>query len=105
MNIHFNFHGSEYKAGLTKEENDKLRVLFNDQTLEKQFGHSLNFYVKDKSVSFETPNRCHSDLFALNSICKALRSITNSVSQKFPPSCIKPYSEKSSFECKTISFT
>lgn len=67
MHICFNFNGSSYQAGLAKQDNNKIVVLFNDDNLEKKFGSSLPFYVENKSVGFETLNRSHSDLFALNS--------------------------------------
>ena len=67
MNINFNFHGSTHKAGLAKQGENKIVVLFNDDDLEKQFGSSLPFYVENKSVSFNTLNRSHSELYALNS--------------------------------------
>lgn len=73
MNIHFNFHGSTYNAGLAKQGDNKLEVLIKDDVLEKQFGHSLPFYIQNKSVNFDTYNRSHSDLYALNaSISKAI---------------------------------
>ena len=74
MYIHFIYHGTTYKAGLSKQEDDKILVSFDDKNLEKEFGSSLPFYVKGKSVEFHTPNLCHSDLFALNSsISKAIK--------------------------------
>lgn len=73
MNIQFNFHGSTYKAGLAKRGDDKIEVLINDDTLGKQFGTSLPFYIKNKSVNFDILNLSHSDLYALNSsISKAI---------------------------------
>ncbi len=73
MYIHFNYHGSSYEAGLAKQPEGKIVVLLNDNDLEKQFGSSLPFYVEDKSVNFNTLNRCHSELYALNStISKAI---------------------------------
>ncbi|MDB5248833.1 MAG: hypothetical protein JWQ40_3227 [Segetibacter sp.] len=73
MHINFNFHGSTYKAGLAKQGENKIVVLFNDDSLEKQFGTSLPFYVENKSVGFNTLNRSHSELYALNStISKAI---------------------------------
>ncbi len=73
MYINFNFHGSTYKAGLAKQGENKIVVLFNDDKLEKQFGTSLPFYVENKSVGFNILNRSHSDLYALNStISKAI---------------------------------
>lgn len=80
MHISFNYHGSTYKAGLARQDNNKIVVMFNDDDLEKQFGASLPFYVQDKSVGFETLNRSHSDLFALNStisraICEQCKEI------------------------------
>ena len=74
MQINFNYHGSTYKAGLAKQGNDKLVVKFNDYTLERQFGSTLPFYIKGKNVEFDNLNKCHSDLFALNSsISNAIR--------------------------------
>lgn len=74
MNIHFTFHGASYHAGLSKENNEKVIVLLKDNQLEKQFGNTLPFFIKDKSVEFITNNKCHSDLFALNStISKAIK--------------------------------
>lgn len=73
MNIHFNFHGSTYKAGLAKQGDNKLEVKIKDNCLEKQFGPSLPFYIENKSVNFKILNRSHSDLYALNSsISKAI---------------------------------
>lgn len=73
MYIHFDFHGSTYKAGLAKQGDNKIVVLFNDDDLEKNFGPSLPFYVENKSVGFNILNRSHSELFALNSsISKAI---------------------------------
>jgi hypothetical protein len=66
MKINFSFHGSTYQAGLAKA-GDKLLVLFKDKELEKKFGTSMPFYVENKKVAFDNPNRSHSDLFALNS--------------------------------------
>jgi hypothetical protein len=72
MKINFSFHGSIYQAGLAKA-GDKLVVLFKDKELEKKFGRSMPFYVKNRKVAFDNPNRSHSDLFALNSsISKAI---------------------------------
>ncbi len=73
MYISFNYHGSTYKADLSKQGGNKIEVLINDDTLEKQFGHSLPFYIENKSVGFNTLNRSHSELYALNSsISKAI---------------------------------
>lgn len=73
MNIHFNFHGSAYKAGLARQGKNKIEVQLKDDTLEKQFGRTLPFYIENKSVSFNILNRSHSDLYALNStISKAI---------------------------------
>jgi len=73
MYINFQFHGSTYKAGLAKQGKNKIVVLLNDDGLEKRFGSSLPFYVDDKSVGFNTLNRSHSELYALNSsISKAI---------------------------------
>jgi hypothetical protein len=73
MKINFSFHGSTYHAGLAKAGDNKLVVLFKDKELEKQFGRSMPFYVKNRKVAFDNPNRSHSDLFALNSsISKAI---------------------------------
>ena len=73
MYINFNYHGSTYKAGLAKQGDNKLEVKINDDKLEKQFGTSLPFYIENKSVGFNTFNRSHSDLYALNSsISKAI---------------------------------
>lgn len=73
MHIQFNYHGSTYKAGLAKQPEGKITVLFNDDVLEKQFGSSLLFYVENKSVNFNTSNRSHSELYALNTtISKAI---------------------------------
>lgn len=73
MYIHFNFHGSTYKAGLAKQGDNKIEVLIKDDKLEKQFGPKLPFYIKNKSVNFDILNRSHSDLYALNSsISKAI---------------------------------
>lgn len=73
MNIHFNFHGSTYKAGLAKRGDNTLEVKIKDDTLGKQFGTSLPFYIRNKSVDFDIQNLCHSDLYALNSsISKAI---------------------------------
>lgn len=73
MHIHFNYHGSTYKAGLAKQPEGKITVLFNDDDLERQFGSSLPFYVKNKLVNFKISNRSHSDLYALSStISKAI---------------------------------
>lgn len=74
MYISFQFHGTNYKAGLAKQGKDKIVVLLNDDGLERQFGASLPFYVENKTVGFNTLNRSHSDLFALNStISKAIK--------------------------------
>jgi len=74
MNIHFNFHGSTYKAGLARQGDNKLVVRFNDHNLEKQFGSTLPFYIENRSVNFKILNRSHSDLYALNSsISKAIK--------------------------------
>jgi len=52
---------------------DKLEVKIKDDTLGKQFGTSLPFYIKNKSVNFDILNLSHSDLYALNSsISKAI---------------------------------
>ena len=73
MYISFNYHGSTYKAGLAKQPEGKILVLLNGNDLEKQFGSALPFYIKNKSVNIENPNRSHSDLYALNSsISKAI---------------------------------
>ena len=73
MYIHFNYHGSTYKAGLAKQPEGKIIVLLNDNNLEKQFGSALPFYIKNSSVNFDTLNRSHSELYALNSsISKAI---------------------------------
>lgn len=73
MNIHFNFHGSTYKAGLAKRGDNRIEVLIKDSKLEKQFGPRHPFYIKNKSVNFDILNRSHSDLYALNScISKAI---------------------------------
>ncbi len=66
MYIHFDYKGSTYNADLTKENDEKILVSVDNQ-LGKVFGTTHSFFVKDKSVEFNTPNRCHSDLFALNS--------------------------------------
>jgi hypothetical protein len=74
MNINFNYHGSTYMADLARQGNDKIVVQFDNTELKKQFGTSLPFYIRDKSVEFDILNKCHSDLFALNSsISKAIR--------------------------------
>lgn len=74
MHINFTYHGTTYKAGLSKLENDKILVLLDDKNLEREFGSTLPFYLKDKTIEFHTSNLCHSDLFALNcSISKAIR--------------------------------
>jgi len=67
MDINFNYHGSTYKAGLAKQTEGKIIVLFNDADLEKQFGSSLPFYIQDHSVNFYMPNPAHSELYVLNS--------------------------------------
>lgn len=73
MYIQFNYHGSTYKAGLAKQSENKVLVLLEDEDLEKQFGSSLSFYIENKAVNFETANRSHSELFALNAtISKAI---------------------------------
>ena len=73
MYIHFNYHGAAYKADLAKQSDEQIIVLFNDSDLEKQFGSSLPFYIKNKLVGFNTLNRSHSELYALNStISKAI---------------------------------
>lgn len=73
MNIHFHYHGSAYEADLSKQEDDTILVLFDNNQLGQKFGSSLPFYVKNKTVEFNNCNRCHSDLFALNSsISKAI---------------------------------
>jgi hypothetical protein len=73
MKINFNYHGSTYNAGLAKQGENKLLVQFKDKELEQQFGTSMPFYVKNKTVGFDIQNRSHSDLFALNSsISKAI---------------------------------
>lgn len=73
MYIHFNYHGSEYEADLSKQSEEQVVVLLSNNDLEKQFGSSLPFYIKNKSVSFNTLNRSHSELYALNStISKAI---------------------------------
>ena len=72
MHIHFDFKGSTYQADLTKDGSEIIHVSFDNQ-LGKEFGATHTFFVKDRSVEFNTPNRCHSDLFALNSsISKAI---------------------------------
>lgn len=74
MHINFTYHGTTYKAGLSKLEDDKILVSLDDKTLEKEFGSPLPFYLKNKSIEFHTSNLCHSDLFALNSsISKAIK--------------------------------
>lgn len=74
MNINFNYHGSTYKADLAKQGENKIIVLLNNNSLEKQFGSSLPFYIHNHTVEFNTLNRSHSDLYALNSIVsKAIR--------------------------------
>ncbi len=74
MNIHFSYLGSNYKAHLAKEQDNKVQVIFNDKMLEKEFGSSLHFYINERKVEFITYNRCHSNLFALNSsISKAIK--------------------------------
>ena len=73
MYINFSYHGSTYKAGLAKQPEGKITVLLNDDDLEKRFGSALPFYIKNKTVKFDNPNRSHSELFALNSyISKAI---------------------------------
>ena len=67
MNIQFNFHGSTYKAGLAKQGENEIQVKIKDNRLEKQFGSCLPFYIENKSVNFKSPNRSHSDLYALTS--------------------------------------
>jgi hypothetical protein len=67
MNIQFKYHGSTYKARLAKQGENKLEVKIKDNSLEKQFGSTLPFYIENKSVNFQTLNRSHSDLYALNS--------------------------------------
>jgi hypothetical protein len=69
MNINFNYKGSNYRAGVSKETNDKIVVRLNDNYLGRQFG-SLHFSVDNKHVDFNTLNPCHSDLFALQSTIK-----------------------------------
>lgn len=76
MNIHFNFHGFTYKADLAKQGDNRLEVHIEDDLLEKQFGHSLPFYIENKSVNFNTLNRSHSELYALNS------SISRAISEQ-----------------------
>jgi hypothetical protein len=74
MNIHFSYLGSTYKANLTKEQDNKVQVIFNDKILKDEFGSSLQFFINEKTVEFITYNRCHSNLFALNSsISKAIK--------------------------------
>lgn len=77
MNLHFNFHGSTYKAGLAKQGDNKLEVKIKDERLKKQFGSSLPFYIENKSVNFNILNRSHSDLYALNS------SISKAISEQY----------------------
>lgn len=73
MYFNFNYQGSTYKADLAKQSENDVLVLFNDNKLEKQFGSSLPFYIENHSVSFNTTNRSHSALYALNSsISKAI---------------------------------
>ena len=67
QSINFNFRGTVHKAILEKDENNRLVVSLKNDHLETQFGAYLPFYVEDKNVAFETPNKCHSDLYALNS--------------------------------------
>ncbi len=76
MYINFNYHGSTYKADLAKQPEGKIIVLLNDNNLEKQFGSVLPFYVKNKSVNFDTFNLAHSELYALNS------SISRAISEQ-----------------------
>lgn len=76
MNISFNFHGSVYKADLAKQGENKIVVQINDDGLEKQFGSSFPFYIENKSIGFNVLNRCHSDLYALNS------SISRAISEQ-----------------------
>jgi hypothetical protein len=80
MNLHFNFHGSTYKAGLAKRGDNKLEVKIKDERLKKQFGSSLPFYIENKCVNFNILNRSHSDLYALNSsISKAIAEQYNEI--------------------------
>jgi|GEM_PF-7067844 len=73
MYISFDYHGATYKAGLAKQGDNKIVVLISDDYLEKQFGSALPFYIHGKSVDFNILNRCHSDLYAINStISKAI---------------------------------
>lgn len=77
MNLHFNFHGSTYKAGLARQGDNKLEVSIKDERLKKQFGGSLPFFIRNKSVDFDIQNRSHSDLYALNS------SISKAITEQF----------------------
>jgi len=80
MNLHFNFHGSTYRAGLAKQGDNKLEVKIKDEKLSKQFGGSLPFFIENKSVNFDILNRSHSDLYALNSsISKAIAEQHNEI--------------------------
>jgi len=73
MKINFNYHGLNYNAGLHKQGDNKLLVQFRNKELEQQFGASMPFYIKNRTVGFDNQNRSHSDLFALNSsISKAI---------------------------------
>jgi hypothetical protein len=73
MYIHFNYHGSTYKADLAKQGENKFVVLLNDNSLEQQFGSSLLFFIRDHLVEFNTANPSHSDLYAINaSVSKAI---------------------------------
>lgn len=80
MNIHFNYHGTTYNAGLAKQGDNRLEVKIKDDNLGKQFGRTLPFYIENKSVNFNILNRSHSNLYALNSsISKAIAEQCNDI--------------------------
>ena len=76
MYINFNYKGSTYKADLAKEPGNNIVVKLNDKFLDKQFGSALRFSIENKHIHFQSLNRSHSDLFALQS------SIKNAISDK-----------------------
>jgi hypothetical protein len=80
MNLQFKFHGSTYKAGLSRKSDNKLEVKIKDEKLKNQFGSPLPFFIENKSVNFDILNKSHSDLYALNSsISKAIAEQYNEI--------------------------
>jgi hypothetical protein len=65
MNINFTYKGCTYKADLAKEAGNKIVVKLDDKRLGNQFGPALRFSIEDKKIGFNSSNRSHSDLFAL----------------------------------------